>query len=99
MFPLRRRQVDPDSFVAARTIDDRLAADLVVIGLHDLRELSAVGAIGAWDRLRRRDLRDDLSTLMALEAAVRRRRLVALEPEVREALAAHVLARASADRR
>jgi hypothetical protein len=52
--------------------------------VHDLR------AAEAWDRLFRADVRDDLATRLALEAAAEGRRWMSLDPETRERCAAHV---------
>jgi hypothetical protein len=79
-----------DDFETAKNIGAELAADLRRVGVHDLRELRAVGAAEAWDRLYAADLRDCLSSRLALEGAVEGRRWMRLDPEARERCAAHV---------
>jgi TfoX C-terminal domain len=81
---------DEDALQSAKNINAALAGDLRSIGIHDLRELRAVGAAEAWDRLFRADLRDDLSSRLALEGAVEGRRWIRLDPEARERCAEHV---------
>jgi hypothetical protein len=81
---------DEDALESAKSIDRVLAGDLRAVGVHDLRELRAVGAAEAWDRLFRADLRDCLASRLALEAAVEGRRWIRLDPEVRERCAEHV---------
>jgi TfoX C-terminal domain len=75
---------------SARAISAALADDLRAVGVHDLRELEAIGGGEAWERLLAADLRDSLADRLALEAAVRGRRVAALDPETRERCAAHV---------
>lgn len=79
-----------DRLESAKTIDASLAADLRAVGIADLRDLRAVGAADAWERLFGADLRDTLAARLALEAAVRGRRVALLEAETRERCAAHV---------
>jgi len=81
---------DEDALESAKNLSAALAADLRAVGIHDLRELRAVGAGEAWDRLYAADLRDCLSSRLALEGAVEGRRWMRLDPEVRERCAAHV---------
>jgi hypothetical protein len=81
---------DEDALENAKDISAALAADLRAIGVHDLRELRALGAGEAWDRLYAADLRDCLSSRLALEGAVEGRRWIRLDPETRERCAAHV---------
>ena len=81
---------DEDALERAKNIGAELAADLRRVGVHDLRELRAVGAAEAWDRLYKADLRDCLSSRLALEGAVEGKRRIRLDPEVRERCAAHV---------
>jgi hypothetical protein len=84
---------DDDALESARNLGPALAGDLRAVGIHDLRELRAVGAGEAWDRLYAADLRDDLSTRLALEGAVAGRRWMRLDPDVRERCAQHVARR------
>lgn len=87
-----------DALEDARTIDAGLAQDLRAVGVHDLRELRALGAAQTWERLLAGDLRDTLACRLALEAAARERQTTAsLAPEVREACAAHVRRRLAAE--
>jgi hypothetical protein len=81
---------DEDALESARNIDGGLAVDLRAVGIHDLRELRAVGAAEAWDRLFRADLRDSLDVRLALESAAEGRRWIRLDPEVRARCAEHV---------
>ena len=81
---------DENALENAKNLSAALADDLRRVGIHDLRELRAVGAGEAWDRLYAADLRDDLSTRLALEGAAQGRRWIRLEPETRERCAAHV---------
>ena len=74
--------MDDDDLEAARDVNAALAGDL-----------RAVGAADAWDRLYAADLRDDLSTRLALEGAVEGRRWMRLDPDVRERCAQHVARR------
>ena len=85
-----------DGLESAKAIEPGLAEDLRSVGIHDLRELRAVGAADAWERLLAADLRDTLASRLALEAAVLGRRAV-LDPETRERCAAHVRRRLSAE--
>ena len=87
--------MDDDALEAAKNIKAALAGDLRAVGIHDLRELRAVGAAEAWDRLFAADLRDDLSTRLALEGAVEGRRWMRLDPDARERCAQHVARRRS----
>jgi hypothetical protein len=79
-----------DDFESARNLDRAIADDLRSVGIHDLRELRAVGAGEAWDRLFRADLRDSLDSRLALEGAVQGRRWIRLDEEARERCAEHV---------
>jgi TfoX C-terminal domain len=81
---------DEDALENAKNLTAALADDLRRVGIHDLRELRAVGAADAWDRLYAADLRDDLSSRLALEGAVEGRRWIRLDPDTRERCAAHV---------
>ena len=81
---------DEDALENAKSLSGALADDLRRVGIHDLRELRAVGAADAWDRLFAADLRDDLSSRLAIEGAVEGRRWVSLDEEARERCAAHV---------
>jgi len=81
---------DDDALENAKNLNAALVDDLRRVGIHDLRELRAVGAGEAWDRLYAADLRDDLSTRLALEGAAQSRRWMSLDPETRERCAAHV---------
>ena len=64
---------EDDALENAKNVNAALADDLRRVGIHDLRELRAVGAGEAWDRLYAADLRDDLSTRLALEGAAQSR--------------------------
>ena len=75
---------------SARAISAALADDLRAVGVHDLRELEAIGAGDAWERLLESGRRDSLADRLALEAAARGRRVGTLDPETRERCAAHV---------
>jgi hypothetical protein len=75
---------------SARAIDAALAGDLRAVGVHDLRELEAIGGGQAWERLLEAGLRDSLPDRLAVEAAARGRRVSTLDPETRERCAAHV---------
>lgn len=79
-----------DDLESAKAIDATLADDLRAVGVRDLRELRAVGAGEAWERLLAADLRDALGDRLALEAAEHGRRVRALDPETRERCRAHV---------
>ena len=81
---------DEDALERAKNLNAALAADLRAVGIHDLRELRAVGAADAWERLYAADLRDCLSSRLALEGAVEGRRWIRLDPDTRERCAAHV---------
>jgi hypothetical protein len=82
--------VGADDLASARALDEGLAADLRTVGIHDLRELRAVGAAEAWERLLAADLRDALGVRLRLEAAVCGRPVHLLDPGVRERCAEHV---------
>jgi hypothetical protein len=84
---------DDDALESAKNLSGALAADLRAVGIHDLRELRAVGAAEAWERLYAADLQDSLSARLALEGAVSGRRWIRLDPDVRAACAAHVARR------
>lgn len=86
-----------DGLESAKAIDSGLAEDLRAVGIHDLRELRAVGAADAWERLLAADLRDTLASRLALEAAVLGRRRAMLDPATRERCAAHVRRRLAAE--
>jgi hypothetical protein len=75
---------------SAKAIGAALADDLRAVGVRDLRELEAIGAGEAWERLLAAGLSDTLRDRLALEAAARGRRVGALDPETRERCAAHV---------
>ena len=81
---------DEEALENAKSLSAALADDLRRVGIHDLRELRAVGAADAWDRLYAADLRDDLSSRLAVEGAVEGRRWLRLDQETRERCAAHV---------
>jgi hypothetical protein len=84
---------DEDALESGKNLSAALAADLRAVGIHDLRELRAVGAADAWERLYAADLHDSLSTRLALEGAAAGRRWIRLDPDVRAACAAHVARR------
>ena len=81
---------DPDALEAAKALDERLIGDLRAVGIHDLRELRAIGTEGAWERLYRADLRDTLRDALAIEGAVRGVRKAYLDPEARERLSTFI---------
>lgn len=95
----RREPADPDSLESAKALDERLIGDLRAVGIHDLRELRAVGTEGAWERLYRADLRDTLRDALAIEGAVRGVRKAYLDPDARERLSAFILRRTSPESR
>ncbi len=90
MSPMAQPPPDPDALESGANLTPALAADLRAVGIHDLRELRAVGAATAWDRLFSADLRDSLDVRLALEGAETGRRWARLDPEVRERCAQQV---------
>ena len=84
---------EDDALEAAPNLGPTLAADLRSVGIHDLRELRAVGAAEAWDRLYAADLRDCLNSRLALEGAALGRRWARLDEDVRKRCAEHVARR------
>lgn len=71
-------------------IGPKLAAGLRSVGITDIDQLRAEGAISAWERLRRADEFDCVSSLLALEGAIHGIRWHHLPTEVRAELTAHV---------
>jgi len=84
-----------DDLASEKNLGPALAADLRTVGIHDARELAAVGAGSAWERLYDAGLRDSLQSRLALEGAVAGRRWVRLDEAVRARCAEHVRARTS----
>ena len=82
-----------DDLASVKNLGPALAGDLRAVGIHDARELAAVGAGSAWERLYDAGLRDDLQSRLALEGAVEGRRWVRLDETVRARCAEHVRAR------
>jgi DNA transformation protein len=74
-------------------IGDQLAAELRQVGIDDREALCAAGAAEAWDRLFAADLRDCVSSRLALEGAVRGVRWSQLPPDLRRELSLEVRAR------
>jgi DNA transformation protein and related proteins len=66
-------------------IGPALAHDLRAVGIDDLEALRALGAPEAWRRLHAAGSRDCLSSLLALEGAVRGVRWMQLAPGDRDA--------------
>lgn len=97
--PSWRRPVDPDALESAKALDERLVRDLRAVGIHDLRELRAIGTEGAWERLYLADLRDTLRDALAIEGAVRGVRKAYMDPAARERLAAYIRRRTSPEAR
>jgi hypothetical protein len=91
----RRAPLDPDSLASARALDEKLIRDLKAVGIHDLRELRAIGTEGAWERLYLADLRDTLRDALAIEGAVRGVRKAYMDPAARERLANYIRRRTS----
>jgi DNA transformation protein len=80
-------------------IGPALAHDLRAAGIDDLESLRAVGACDAWLKLHEAGSQDCLSSLLALEGAVRGVRWMQLSPDDRDAVSAAAraaLARAGA---
>ena len=69
-------------------IGPALAHDLRAIGVSDLDELRALGAGEAWIRMHAAGCHDCLSSLLALEGAVRGVRWMQISPEDRDAIVA-----------
>ena len=90
-----RRPEDPDALESAKALDERLIRDLRAVGIHDLRELRALGTEAAWERLYLADLRDTLRDALAIESAVRGVRKAYMDPEARERLSAYIRRRTS----
>ena len=93
--PFRRRPEDPDALESAKALDERLIRDLRAVGIHDLRELRAIGTEGAWERLYLADLRDTLRDALAIEGAVRGVRKAYMDPDARERLSSYIRRRTS----
>jgi DNA transformation protein len=73
-----------------------LAHDLRAIGIEDLDDLRAMGAEEAWVRMHAHGCHDCLSSLLALEGAVRGVRWMQLDPADRDAIVASARARLQA---
>ncbi len=67
-------------------IGPALAHDLRAVGVTDLDELRALGAGEAWVRMHAGGCHDCLSTLLALEGALRGVRWMQISPQDRDAL-------------
>ncbi len=91
----RRTPEDADALESAKALDERLIRDLRAVGIHDLRELRAIGTEGAWERLYLADLRDTLRDALAIEGAVRGVRKAYMDPEARERLSNYIRRRTS----
>ena len=91
----RRRPEDPDALESAKALDEQLIRDLRAVGIHDLRELRAIGTEGAWERLFLADLRDTLRDALAIEGAVRGVRKAYMDPGARERLSSYIRRRTS----
>ncbi len=91
----RRTPEDPDSLESAKALDEKLIRDLKAVGIHDLRELRAIGTEGAWERLYLADLRDTLRDALAIEGAVRGVRKAYMDPDARERLSNYIRRRTS----
>ncbi|CAG7845708.1 hypothetical protein USB125703_01983 [Pseudoclavibacter triregionum] len=70
-------------------IGPALASALRQVGIHREGELTRLGAVAAWERLREAGLYDCASSLQALEGAVQGIRWHELPAERRAALRAH----------
>jgi len=68
-------------------IGPALAHDLRAVGIDDAETLRTVGAQEAWRRLRAAGSRDCLSSMLALEGAVRGVHWMAIAPGERDACA------------
>jgi DNA transformation protein len=79
-------------------IGPALAHDLRAVGVDDVDALRAVGSQEAWRRLYAAGSRDCLSSLLALEGAIRGVRWMNIAPEDRDACAEAMLAELSGDR-
>jgi DNA transformation protein len=75
----------PDRLEDVVNIGPALAHDLRAVGIGDLDQLRALGAQEAWRRLHAAGARDCLSSLLALEGAVRGVRWMQLAPGDRDA--------------
>ncbi len=91
----RRTPEDADALESAKALDERLMRDLRAVGIHDLRELRAIGTEGAWERLYLADLRDTLRDALAIEGAVRGVRKAYMDPDARERLSNYIRRRTS----
>jgi DNA transformation protein and related proteins len=67
-------------------IGPALAHDLRAVGVNDLDELRALGADEAWVRMHAAGCHDCLSSLLALEGAVRGVRWMQISPADRDAV-------------
>jgi DNA transformation protein len=77
-------------------IGPALAHDLRAIGIEDLDDLRAVGADAAWVRMHAAGCHDCLSSLLALEGAVRGVRWMEIAPADRDAVVAAARAKMAA---
>lgn len=89
---------DPHALESAKALDERLIRDLRAVGIHDLRELRALGTEAAWERLYVADLRDTLRDALAIEGAVRGVRKAYMDPDARERLSSFIRRRTSPER-
>jgi DNA transformation protein len=71
-------------------IGPKLAAGLRAVGITDIDQLRAEGAISAWERLRRADEFGCANSLLALEGAIQDIRWHHLPAEIRAELTAYV---------
>lgn len=78
-----------DRLESVVNIGPKLAAGLRAVGITDLEQLRAEGAVSSWERLRRTDEFDCVHSLLALEGAIQGIRWHHLPPELRADLTAH----------
>lgn len=90
---LRARQNPVMRLEDTINIGDALAAELRQVGIDDREALCAIGAAEAWNRLYAADLRDCVSSRLALAGAVRGVRWSKLPPDLRAELSRDVRAR------
>jgi DNA transformation protein len=74
-------------------IGPALAHDLRAVGIADLDELRAVGAQDAWVRMHAAGCHDCLSSLLALEGAVRGVSWIQITPDDRDTVVTEARAR------
>ncbi len=80
--------------VALPNIGPRLADGLAQVGVRAPEDLMELGAVEVWERLRGAGLYDCVSSLLALEGAIRGVRWHDLPADVRAELTDHVRTRA-----